>query len=116
MNAGNVLLGSDGLMIMDLAEVEPSPRLYKDLRGLWDYWRDEETAVLATTTYQEEAQLSSDEVELLPIVNAPIDSWRRFMDGYLSITLPGVGDDAHDGRSRKLKVASDGVWVGEPLP
>ena len=40
--------------------------------------------VLATNTYQEAARLSREEVELLPLINDPIDSWLRFMDGYLS--------------------------------
>lgn len=84
MHAGNFLLGSDGLMIMDLSEIEPGPRIYKDTRNLWDFWADEKTAVLATTTYLDSARLSMEEVDLLPIINDPIDYWRELMDGYLS--------------------------------
>ena len=70
-------------MITDLAEVEPSPRIYMDIRGLY-CWTDERTAVLAMTKYQEAARLSREEVQLIPIINDPIDFWRRLMDGYLS--------------------------------
>ena len=83
LHLGNFLIGSDGLMIIDLAELEPSPRIYKDPRCLWGF-KEEEAVASAVHAYCEKVELTREEVELFPIINDPIDSWRRLFDGYLS--------------------------------
>lgn len=83
LHLGNFLIGADGLMLIDLAELEPSPRIYKDPRCLWSFG-EEEAVLSAVRAYCAEVKLTQEEIDLFPIINDPIDSWRRFLDGYLS--------------------------------
>ena len=73
LHSGNFLIGADGLIIIDLAELHPGPRIL-EAPGLWDGDQAQELAV----------QLTKAEVELFPVINDSIDGWRRFFDGYLS--------------------------------
>lgn len=81
LHLGNFLIGADGLMIIDLAELEPGPRI-KEAYGLWQF--DDESNALAVQAYCEEVQVTKAEVELFPVINDRIEGWRRFLDGYLS--------------------------------
>ena len=80
LHQGNFLISAEGLVIIDLAELEPGPRI-QEARSLWSADRAPELAVRA---YCEEVQLTKEEVELFPVICDPINGWRRFFDGYLS--------------------------------
>ena len=79
----NFLRGCDGVWIMDLDEAEPGPQIYRDLGCLGGVW-DWETEITALQIYSETAPLTPEELDLYPIINNPIDGWRRLLDGYLS--------------------------------
>jgi len=81
---GNLLLGSMGVMLVDLEEVEPGLRIAKDVAGLVRaFGASDEEVARALRAYHEVAPLSADEVALLPIVNDPIHLWRHLLGGYL---------------------------------
>ena len=66
LHLGNFLIGEEGLMIIDLAELEPGPRI-TEVHGLWRF--DETSNELAARAYCEETQLTLAEVDLFPIIN-----------------------------------------------
>lgn len=80
----NLLLGSMGVMLVDLEETEPGLRIVKDVGHLvWVFGGSDEEVARALRAYHEVAPLSTDEVALLPIVNDPIHVWRYLLEGYL---------------------------------
>ena len=84
-HAGNFLVGANGITLMDLAEVQAGPRVYRDLGCLtWALGGDNDEMTEALMAYHEIARLSRDEIELFPIINDPVDNWRKLLEGYLS--------------------------------
>jgi len=85
LNAGNFLIGEDCMMLIDLAQIEPGLRIVRDVGNLaWAFSASDAEIERAMVAYHQQAPLSPEEVELLPIVNDPVCNWGGLIDGYLS--------------------------------
>ena len=81
---GNFLISPKGVTLLDLAEVEPGPRVQDVASAAWALAWDDDEAVRTLRAYQVVAPLSDDEIALIPIVRDPVLAWGTLLEGYLS--------------------------------